>query len=163
MPSELDADEVIFCVGDLRAVASGLRDGARSTLRDFRRSWRDDRAEGDPGSFGREVDGATVQKHFIVGENQFRKGQYAAAAESYRLSIAAEPTLSAELNRGLAFLLASKYSPAKTPLQTGLARSGAKDDFAAVFRAGLGAALSTRGQAGYGGDLCAPGPQWFRA
>ena len=83
----------------------------------------------------REVDGATVQKHFIAGENQFREGQYAAAAESYRLSIAAEPTLSAELNRGLALLLASKYSQAKTP----------------------------RGQAGYGGDLFAPGSQWFRA
>ena len=128
-------DEVIFCVGDLCAVTSGLRDGTRSTPRDFRRSRRDDRAEGDPGGFGRGVVGATVQKHFIAGENQFREGQYAAAAESYRLSIAAEPTLSAELNRGLALLLASKYSQAKTP----------------------------RGQAGYGGDLFAPGSQWFRA
>ena len=34
----------------------------------------------------------------------------------------------------------------KTPLQTGLARSGAKDDFAAVFRAGLGQLYQREGK-----------------
>lgn len=89
-----------------------------------------------------------AETHFIEGEQLFAAGDYAAAAEAYQRSVAAQPTLSACLNLGAALLNGADFAQAEQVLNTGLlvARRRRGWEFEAAFEANIGAACARRGR-----------------
>jgi tetratricopeptide (TPR) repeat protein len=89
-----------------------------------------------------------ARKAFARGQALFKDGRYLQASEEYRQSIAAVPTLSATLNRGVALRYVPDYSAAESVLRSGLRASSEqhRQRFEAHFRLYLSSVLIGEGR-----------------
>jgi hypothetical protein len=89
-----------------------------------------------------------ARESFTAGQVHFAAGRYREAADYYQRSIAALPTLSAVLNRGLSLRYLSDYPAAEVVLRTGLrlASQQHRELFEAHFRLYLSSVLIGQGK-----------------